>query len=284
MLWPYYLGVAHYIYENYDLEKIKFLGSSAGSFAAVPLVMGMDPYDWCRRDWVKCINHYESRSLGSFLDSLEFYQDLWDKYLPEDAHLRANNRLFLSITLFPRFENCVVSSYPTRKDLINCLCATMCLPIVFLRSFPRTHLGLAIDGGLTNDQPCFDANTVRVSILDPKAHIKPSVAFPPSNMIRVPSLDQAFATANRAAADAHKSGAFQATLWENVRKQNFAQATLEASNATIDVSADGKYKYGDKKSASPYIRPYSNLYSPARPLLESQLGSPFVSPRRRLLA
>ena len=42
-LWMFSIGAGHYIYENYDIEKIKFLASSCGCFAAVPLACGLDP-------------------------------------------------------------------------------------------------------------------------------------------------------------------------------------------------------------------------------------------------
>jgi hypothetical protein len=55
MMWTYYLGVSHYIFETYDCSKVKFFASSGGCFCCIPLVMGMDPYDWCRRDWPFCL-------------------------------------------------------------------------------------------------------------------------------------------------------------------------------------------------------------------------------------
>lgn len=174
MLWTYYLGVAHHIYETYDVSKITFLASSGGSFVVIPLVMGMDPYEWCRRDWPHCLAHFDSRPLGTFFDALSFYEDLWDSYLPADAHVRATGRLHLSITLFPSFQNKVVTNFPTRKELINCICASICLPILFLRTFPRTQYGLAIDGGFTSDQPCMDRYTITVSVFNEQVPLSSS--------------------------------------------------------------------------------------------------------------
>ena len=119
-LWMYNIGVGHYIYENYDINKIKFLASSAGTFAAVPLACGEDPYAWCRADWGKCITHFQSRGLLSCLfDTKQFYYDLWDGYLPRDedgagdakfvpVHVRCSGRLFISVTQFPSLKNKVV--------------------------------------------------------------------------------------------------------------------------------------------------------------------------------
>jgi len=103
------LGVGHYVYENFDINSIKFFASSCGTFVAVPLACGLDPYDWCRRDWSKCIAHFESRGiLGCLCDSKYFYYNLWNDYLPEDAHIRCSGRLFISVTLFPSMKNRVI--------------------------------------------------------------------------------------------------------------------------------------------------------------------------------
>jgi hypothetical protein len=118
-LWMFAIGAGHYIYENYDLNSIKFLASSCGCFAAVPLACGLDPYEWCKRDWSKCMKHFESRGiLSCFFDSKHFYYQLWDDYLPENAHIRCSGRFFISVTRVPSMKNHVVSHFETREDLI----------------------------------------------------------------------------------------------------------------------------------------------------------------------
>lgn len=103
------IGVGHYVYENFDINRIKFLASSSGCFAAVPLACGLDPYDWCCKDWSKCIDHFESRGLlGCLYDTKHFYFNLWNEYLPEDAHIRCSGRLYISVTLFPSMKNRVI--------------------------------------------------------------------------------------------------------------------------------------------------------------------------------
>jgi len=232
MLWPYYLGVAHHVFETYDASKIKVLASSCGCFGAIPLVMGEDPYIWCRSDWPSCIAHFESRSLGTFFDSLDFYYNLWDQYLPPDAHIRATGRLHLSITLFPSFRNCVVTQFSTRQELINCIVASICLPIIFMRSFPRTQFGLSVDGGLTNDQPCMDRYTITCSVLNEKADIFPSTRASPLDIIRVPSLEQVFNMAERASQEAANSRAFSARReWVLLRRE--FSSHREQRSATI---------------------------------------------------
>ena len=60
-LWMFAIGVGHFIYERCDLEHVRFLASSSGCLAAVPLACGLDPYAWCREDWGKCLDHFQSR-------------------------------------------------------------------------------------------------------------------------------------------------------------------------------------------------------------------------------
>ena len=218
MLWCYYLGVGHFLFKNFDIARVKFLASSGGCFAAVPLAMGRDPYEWCRRDWPYCLTHYRTRPLGCFLDQTAFYRTLWSNYLPEDAHIRATDRLFLSITLFPSFKNRVVSRFATRDDLINCIIASTCLPVVFLRDIPRTSHGLALDGGLTNDQPCIDRYTVTVSVLNEEADVKPVEALSVLDMVNIPTLNSAFRTARRAEKDAARVDCWRRSEWQQVRR------------------------------------------------------------------
>ena len=142
----------------------------------MPLACGLDPYDWCKQDWSKCIDHFNSRAFGCLFDSKAFYLSLWDEYLPVDAHIRVSGRLFISITQVPAMKNVVVSHFESREKLLQSLVASMCLPIVFIIDFPIfvSGLGYCIDGGFSNDAPCVDSYTVTVSALHHEADVKPA--------------------------------------------------------------------------------------------------------------
>jgi hypothetical protein len=173
-LWSYALGIGHYLYQHYDVSDVKFLASSCGMFGAVPLVLGLDPYDWCKSDWQKTLDHFQSRhwllsyfKLGSLYDSKHFYYQLWDDYLPKDAHIRCSGRLFLSVTLYPSLENRMISEFETRDQLIWSILSSMCLPVGFIGDFPVDipgH-GPAIDGGFSCDAPVLDSYTITASAL-----------------------------------------------------------------------------------------------------------------------
>ena len=148
-LWMYSIGVGHYLYEHYDLQHIKFLASSAGCFAAVPLACQMDPYEWCKQDWGKCINHFNSRGvIGCLFDSQRFYYNLWNDYLPIEIngipiHIFLTERLYVSVTHFPSLKNEIIFQFASRDVLINAIVASMCLPFAFMRDFPVSIEGVS---------------------------------------------------------------------------------------------------------------------------------------------
>lgn len=112
------IGAGHWVYENYDIASIKFLASSSGCFAAVPLACGLDPYEWCKRDWGKCMTHFESRGiLGCLCDTKYFYYHLWEDYLPHDAHILCSGKLYISVTQYPSMRNKVIRYYCRRRNL-----------------------------------------------------------------------------------------------------------------------------------------------------------------------
>ena len=237
-LWPYGVGVGHYLHTHYDLQSVRLFSSSCGCFATVPLALNESPVDWCKRDWSKCLEHFSSRSwLGCLFDSKQFYYDLWNNYLPEDAHIRCSGRLYLSITkLFPYPRNRIVSHYPTRNDLIETILASMCLPVIFLRSIVCTREGWSIDGGLTNDLPCCDSYTVTISSINYNADIFPKDrALGLLDVIRVPSLERVWQVARIGELDAAACPELQFEHWMNIKKadqidQNIGDLSDMASN------------------------------------------------------
>jgi hypothetical protein len=181
-LWMFALGCGHYLWENYDLTECKFLASSCGCFAAVPLVLGRDPYIWAKSDWGKCLKHYMGRhwlltwlNLGCLNDKKQFYYDLWHDYLPEDAHVRCSGRLFLSTTLYPSLKSKILSQFDSKDQLIWAIVGSICVPVGFIGDFPINipGVGNVIDGGFSNDCPCLDSYTVTASALHNHSDISP---------------------------------------------------------------------------------------------------------------
>lgn len=250
-LWPFSLGVGHYLYKNYEVgsRKIKYFASSCGCFTAVPLACGLDPYDWCKTDWTKCLEHYGSRWGGAFLDSKHFYYKLWDEYLPADAHVRCTNNLFLSVTLYPSMQNQLVSTFKTRDALIWTIVASTALPLVFFYDYPVNvpEVGDCIDGSITNDSPCLDSYTITVSALHNEADISPRLMDDCQNSddgidpaywsnplnfidtIRTPPYERVWQIGSVGQACAVKCSHFQRREWAALKRRDFSSRSPKAS-------------------------------------------------------
>lgn len=77
--------------------------------------------------------------------------------------------------------------------------------------------GLSIDGGLTNDQPCFNKDTITVSSLNKNADIHPEVLFTPLDVIRVPDFSHVWFHSKIAFEDASKCLQFNTESWKKIQ-------------------------------------------------------------------
>lgn len=74
-----------------------------------------------------------SRALGPFHPSFDVNKIIYDgliKTLPEDAHLRANGKLFISVTRVSDGKNVRLSQFDSKEDLIQ-VCLNLMLLFLF---------------------------------------------------------------------------------------------------------------------------------------------------------
>ncbi|XP_058906101.1 patatin-like phospholipase domain-containing protein 4 isoform X9 [Kogia breviceps] len=94
--------------------------------------------------------------------------------LPANAHELAHNRLHVSITNTKTGENCLVSSFPRREDLVKVLLASSFVPI-YAGLNPVEYKGQKwVDGGFTNSLPLLPVGqTVTISPFSGRMDISP---------------------------------------------------------------------------------------------------------------
>nr|XP_030693178.1 patatin-like phospholipase domain-containing protein 4 isoform X2 [Globicephala melas] len=94
--------------------------------------------------------------------------------LPPNAHELAHNRLHVSITNTKTRENCLVSSFPSREDLVKVLLASSFVPI-YAGLKPVEYKGQKwVDGCFTNSLPLLPVGrTVTVSAFSGRVDISP---------------------------------------------------------------------------------------------------------------
>lgn len=127
---PFGLGVAKHIQETYVVDdSLSVYSISAGAFAALLLVLNMDP--------IEIINSKLERILVNFLDSTPCYgtfgtlssiADALEDILPSDAHLICSGRLNIVTSSWPCLGFHIVSTFPTRESLIQTVITSCTFP------------------------------------------------------------------------------------------------------------------------------------------------------------
>ncbi|XP_041127614.1 patatin-like phospholipase domain-containing protein 4 isoform X2 [Polyodon spathula] len=120
-------------------------GASAGALVATVLVTVPEKIEDCKEFTYRFADEVRKQKLGAMTPGYDFMHTLKEgieHILPPNAHEIAGNRLSVSITHSKTGENCMVSSFSSREDLIK----------------------KWIDGGLSNSLPVLPVGrTVTVS-------------------------------------------------------------------------------------------------------------------------
>lgn len=147
-------------FERRNLKIRRYAGCSAGSWAAMFMATGVSNADWLKT----YTNTRHAIQAGDSSRILEAYRDQilpWlSSRLPADAWKRCCGRCFISITVLDRFgmlpRNVMISEYTSNEDLVNACFASSCIPFVVEAGLGPRFRGLrVVDGGFTNNVPCF---------------------------------------------------------------------------------------------------------------------------------
>ncbi|PNY11985.1 patatin-like phospholipase [Trifolium pratense] len=163
LLFPYHLGVAHFLIQNgYIKETTPLAGSSAGAIVCAVIASGASMEEALSATKIlaeDCRNRGTAFRLGAVL------RDILQKFLPDDIHIRSNGRVRVAVTqLLWRPRGLLVDQFDSKEDLINAVFTSSFIP-GYLAPKPATMFRnrLCIDGGLTLFMPPTSASqTVRV--------------------------------------------------------------------------------------------------------------------------
>nr|XP_018911143.1 PREDICTED: patatin-like phospholipase domain-containing protein 3 [Bemisia tabaci] len=128
------------------------------------------------RDVLKIVHEARTKALGPLSSSFHIQKLLREglqKVLPEDAHLRVNGRLHVSLTRLNDQRNIIVNRFSSKDDLIQALLASAFIPFFSGLLPPRFHGTRYVDGALSNNLPVIDDTTITVSPLCGKSDISP---------------------------------------------------------------------------------------------------------------
>lgn len=162
----YHVGVA-VCFKKYAphllLDKIS--GASFGAIAACCLLCDL-PLGEFTSNILLVARKARQRTLGPFSPSFNVQELLLEslqKHVPNDAHIRVNGKLHISLTRVYDGKNIIVSQFSSREDLLQALLASAFVPVFSGILPPRYHGTRYIDGGFSDNLPTLDENTITVS-------------------------------------------------------------------------------------------------------------------------
>lgn len=163
LLFPYHLGVAHFLIQNgYIKETTPLAGSSAGAIVCAVIASGASMEEALSATKILA---EDCRSRGTAFRLGAVLRDILQKFLPDDIHIRCNGRVRVAVTqLLWRPRGLLVDQFDSKEDLINAVFTSSFIP-GYLAPKPATMFRnrLCIDGGLTLFMPPTSASqTVRV--------------------------------------------------------------------------------------------------------------------------
>ncbi len=162
-LFPYHLGVIEALRQEPAFDSALYLGASSGSLAAIIAALGMDTRAILEHT-LQFAADAQERRLGP-LGRMTRYVGLGlREHLPDQAWLKAAGRAKISVTLLPHLKHELidVGSCQDQADVIRLLLGSCYIPIYYEKPV-IWGWRVMIDGGLRNNQPIWDASTIRVS-------------------------------------------------------------------------------------------------------------------------
>jgi len=151
LLFPYFVGNAVALRRlGLINEETLFAGSSAGSLISACIVCDLDH----EMLMAECLNMYrdlrKEGTIGNVRSITEIYANV---ILPDDAHIRANGRLHVSIVRIsqqsPFLQSVYVNEFHSKEDLIQALLTSSHVPLYMNTKMTSTYRGqTCVDGGL----------------------------------------------------------------------------------------------------------------------------------------
>ncbi|KAM9041813.1 patatin-like phospholipase domain-containing protein 4 isoform 2-T2 [Megaptera novaeangliae] len=176
----YHLGAASALCKHGKklLKNVKaFAGVSAGSLVASVLLTAPQKIEECNEFTYSFAEEIRRQTFGAVTPGYDFMARLRsgvEAILPPNAHELAHDRLHVSITNTETRGNYLVSSFPSREDLIKVLLASSFVP-VYAGLKPVEYKGQKwVDGGFTNSLPLLPVGrTVTISPFSGRMDISP---------------------------------------------------------------------------------------------------------------
>lgn len=156
--YPYQMGVAYYIQQNFDLSNVTYSGASGGGWPAFLLAVGIDvkvALGYLLKFAPPCAH---GRLVGAYGVYDRGMRAVFNAMFKEtDAHIKVSNRLSLSLTriawflMVPYLKEEIITEFTDNDDIISCIIASALIPFALTGRPTAYYRGwICVDGGLTN--------------------------------------------------------------------------------------------------------------------------------------
>uniref|UniRef100_A0A3B1J5A3 triacylglycerol lipase n=1 Tax=Astyanax mexicanus TaxID=7994 RepID=A0A3B1J5A3_ASTMX len=165
----YHIGVASCLLEQapYLIKGAnKIFGASAGALTA-SVLSTQACLEKCCEDVIDVAKEARKRNLGPLhptFNLVKVVRSGLQRDLPEDAHIRASGKLFISLTRVSDGANVLVSDFSSKDELIQALICSCFIP-VYCGLIPPAFRGVRyVDGGMSDNMPQSEfKNTITIS-------------------------------------------------------------------------------------------------------------------------
>ncbi|TRY83442.1 hypothetical protein DNTS_016197 [Danionella cerebrum] len=178
-LMAYYCGVYCSLYQRAQFlfkGATKICGASSGALMGAVLACQISPVKCCE-NLLEMSREARKGIFGAVHPSfnlLKTVRNFLTQELPDDAHLLASGRLFVSLTRVSDGKNVLVSEFSSKEDLIQALICSCFYPL-YCGVIPPSYHGIRyIDGALSDNMPFSNLrNTITISPFSGESDIRP---------------------------------------------------------------------------------------------------------------
>lgn len=168
----YHLGVIKYIFENHDFFKTTvYLGASGGaSVIGLILCYEKDPNSSAvLNNVINEIASIHELNLKMY-EQVNKYVQILKRYITEekfDQYIKGSNRYNISVTDVTNYipHNVIIKQFDSYTHYIDIIRASACIPFVLDNTIRKVKENKYIDGGLSNNMPILNKNTIKISCL-----------------------------------------------------------------------------------------------------------------------
>lgn len=190
----YHVGVASCLKQHVPhlVDSVKFGGASAGAIVACCLMCDCCLGE-CTSFTLRLASKARHHSLGPLHPSFDINQILSDalnEVLPENAHKIVSGRLHISLTRVSDRKAVIVSEFESKEELIQALLTSAFVPL-YSGLVPPSFRGVRyVDGGLSDNIPQLNSETVTVSPFCGESDICPR--DPSANLLHITLANTSF--------------------------------------------------------------------------------------------